>query len=81
MTANIAGAPSYEKVDWNAMDWRKAHQNVRRLQARIVKATQLLCETAFSDERLEGLSRMRENCPPCHAQDELPSEMAGVQGK
>jgi RNA-directed DNA polymerase len=27
-------------VDWNAIDWRKAHQNVRRLQVRIVKAMQ-----------------------------------------
>jgi RNA-directed DNA polymerase len=27
-------------VDWHTIDWHKAHQNVRRLQARIVKATQ-----------------------------------------
>ena len=40
MTATIAGATSHDKVDWNAIDWRKANQNVHRLQARIVKATQ-----------------------------------------
>ena len=40
MTAIIAGATSYEMVDWNAINWQKASHNVRRLQARIVKATQ-----------------------------------------
>lgn len=41
MTAKpIAGAASHENVDWHAIDWQKAHENVRRLQARIVKATQ-----------------------------------------
>src|SRR5579859_6215764 len=41
MTAkSIAGAASHENVDWHAIDWQKAHYNVRRLQARIVKATQ-----------------------------------------
>ena len=33
-----AGAPSRE-LEWHAIDWRKTHQNVNRLQARIVKAT------------------------------------------
>jgi RNA-directed DNA polymerase len=28
------------EVDWHAIDWQQANQNVRRLQARIVKATQ-----------------------------------------
>jgi RNA-directed DNA polymerase len=41
MTANpIAGAASHKQVDWHAIDWQQAHENVRRLQARIVKATQ-----------------------------------------
>ncbi len=41
MTANsIAGAVSHNTVDWHAIDWQKVHENVRRLQARIVKATQ-----------------------------------------
>jgi len=42
MTAkhDLAGAASRRTVDWHAIEWRKAHQNVRRLQARIVKAEQ-----------------------------------------
>lgn len=41
MTANpIAGAASHKDMDWHAINWQKAHENVRRLQARIVKATQ-----------------------------------------
>ena len=41
MTAeNIAGAVSHRTISWHAIDWRKAHADVRRLQARIVKATQ-----------------------------------------
>ena len=38
--ASTAGAPSRERVEWHAINWRKAHQIVQRLQARIVKATQ-----------------------------------------
>ena len=38
--ATAAGAASHEGVDWQAIDWPKAHALVRRLQARIVKATQ-----------------------------------------
>jgi len=41
MTASaIAGAASHEDVDWHTIPWQQAHENVRRLQARIVKATQ-----------------------------------------
>ena len=41
MTANlIAGAASHAEVNWQAINWQQAHENVRRLQARIVKATQ-----------------------------------------
>ncbi len=43
MTAEMsttAGAAFHVRVDWHAIDWQKAHENVRRLQARIVKATQ-----------------------------------------
>ena len=36
----FAGAASHAPTDWNAIDWHQAHRNVRRLQARIVKATQ-----------------------------------------
>jgi RNA-directed DNA polymerase len=35
-----AGAVFRAEVDWSTIDWQKAHGNVRRLQARIVKATQ-----------------------------------------
>jgi RNA-directed DNA polymerase len=35
-----AGAVSHNAVDWHAINWHKAHTLVRRLQARIVKATQ-----------------------------------------
>jgi RNA-directed DNA polymerase len=38
--ASTAGAASREPVNWHAIDWQRVHQNVRRLQARIVKATQ-----------------------------------------
>ena len=40
MRAGNACAPFHGKVDWNATDWRTVNRNVRRLQARIVKATQ-----------------------------------------
>ena len=35
-----AGAVSREPADWHAINWQKVNGNVRRLQARIVKATQ-----------------------------------------
>jgi hypothetical protein len=38
---DLACAASHVEVDWPAMDWRKVTQNVRRLQARIVKATRV----------------------------------------
>ena len=34
----LAGAPSHQNLDWNQINWRKVKGNVRRLQARIVKA-------------------------------------------
>ena len=41
MTANtFAGAASHAEVNWRTIDWSAVHRNVRRLQARIVKATQ-----------------------------------------
>src|ERR1043166_3839544 len=36
----VAGAASHDGLDWHAIDWRRVHQTVRRLQARIVKAIQ-----------------------------------------
>jgi RNA-directed DNA polymerase len=38
--ATAAGAASHDSMDWHAIAWPKAHTIVRRLQARIVKATQ-----------------------------------------
>ena len=35
-----AGAASHPEADWHVIDWQQVHYNVRRLQARIVKATQ-----------------------------------------
>jgi RNA-directed DNA polymerase len=41
MTAlTTAGAASHGEVVWHRIDWQQAHRNVRRLQARIVKAVQ-----------------------------------------
>ena len=34
-----AGAASHAELDWHAIHWRAVHENVRRLQARIVQAT------------------------------------------
>lgn len=39
-TTSLTGASSPTGEKWHDINWRKAHQNVRRLQARIVKATQ-----------------------------------------
>src|SRR5215472_2909058 len=39
-TVTETGAPSHAEIPWYAIDWPQAHQNVRRLQMRIVKATQ-----------------------------------------
>jgi RNA-directed DNA polymerase len=38
--AGVAGAVSHNVLDWPAIDWRRVHQTVRRLQVRIVKAVQ-----------------------------------------
>ncbi len=40
MTAEQAGAASHAVQPWHTINWSQAHHNVRRLQARIVKATQ-----------------------------------------
>ncbi len=42
MTAEnqAAGASFHGITDWSDIDWKSAHKTVRRLQARIVKATQ-----------------------------------------
>ena len=41
MTAELsAGAVSRRSTDWHAIPWRTVNEMVRRLQARIVQATQ-----------------------------------------
>ncbi len=40
--AQPTGAVSHHEVDWHTIDWEQVHRTVRRLQARIVKATQEL---------------------------------------
>jgi RNA-directed DNA polymerase len=39
-TKERAGAASRDTVEWHAINWRRVTRNVRRLQVRIVKATQ-----------------------------------------
>ena len=58
-----AGAVSRNEVDWHALNWQKAHTLVRRLQARIVKATSWVTrgETASATGRWQGLSGMQGN--------------------
>lgn len=66
-----AGAVSHMTMDWHAIDWQKVHHNVRRLQARIVKATadgkwgkvnalQRLLTHSFSGKAL-AVKRVTEN--------------------
>ena len=38
-TAKTVGAVSGEAAEWYAINWQTIHQNVRRLQVRIVQAT------------------------------------------
>lgn len=38
--ATQAGAASHGSIDWHTIDWSKVNRNVRRLQTRMVKATQ-----------------------------------------
>lgn len=40
MTAYPVGAASRSTLNWQAINWPKVHRTVRRLQARIVQATQ-----------------------------------------
>src|SRR5947208_6349788 len=40
LPGNSVGAASHKAEEWHSIDWAKAHRLVRRLQTRIVKATQ-----------------------------------------
>jgi hypothetical protein len=56
MTAGTpAGAVAHREVDWRAMDWRAVHCEVRRLQARIVKAMQETLQSRVSKGAFERL--------------------------
>ena len=68
---DAAGASFHGVTDWSAIDWQSANQNVRRLQARIVKATkekrwgkvkalQRLLTRSFSGKAL-AVRRVTEN--------------------
>ena len=68
---NSTCAPSERSIDWHSINWAKCHANVRRLQKRIVKATQQgrwgkvkalqrLLVTSFSGKAL-AVKRVTEN--------------------
>ncbi|MCP4423098.1 MAG: hypothetical protein GY803_01260 [Chloroflexi bacterium] len=68
---SLTGAPSHTGDEWHDINWRQVHQNVRRLQARIVKATkagrwgkvkalQRLLTRSFSGKAL-AVKRVTEN--------------------
>jgi RNA-directed DNA polymerase len=38
---HAAGAVSHTSIDWHSINWKAVNETVRRLQARIVKATQV----------------------------------------
>jgi hypothetical protein len=59
----LIGALSDSPVAWHAIKWYAVHRNVRRLQARIVKAVQAVgrCTTALNTERLKGSSCLKGN--------------------
>ena len=59
------GAVSHELSAWHAIDWQAAEENVRRLQARIVKATQL--QTLCCCVSQEALARLEPDArkPAC----------------
>jgi RNA-directed DNA polymerase len=40
VSGTTAGAVSNKTMNWHDIEWEEVHRNVRRLQARIVKATQ-----------------------------------------
>lgn len=40
VATTTTGAVSHNELGWHSIDWQKAHREVRRLQVRIVKATQ-----------------------------------------
>jgi RNA-directed DNA polymerase len=41
MAEHAAGAVSHLSIDWHSINWKVVNETVRRLQARIVKATKV----------------------------------------
>jgi hypothetical protein len=53
-TENSVGAAPDATMDWQAINWRQVHQNVRRLQIRIVKGLLArLCRAPWSNRELQ----------------------------
>ena len=77
--AERAGAPSGDAGHWHAINWARCYREVRRLQARIVKATkegrwnrvkalQWLLTHSFSGKAL-AVKRVTENRPATSGAD------------
>ena len=59
-TEVVAGASLREPVAWHDINWKQAHRNGHRLQARIVKAKKERIKAASCERGVSsGLSRMR----------------------
>jgi hypothetical protein len=63
MTALSVGALSGKPLPWHSIDWSQYQREVRRLQTRIVKATQRRREAGSRQGAMKGLSRVTGNCP------------------
>jgi hypothetical protein len=70
--AYAAGAASHEKMDWQAIEWPKAHTIVRRLQARIVKATQYRLRSLKSGHIYKAASRLSFACGVSNGHNVIP---------
>lgn len=60
------GAPFHDVTDWHAIDWESATHNVRRLQARIVKATKAK-EMGQGESLATPLNPLVQRQSPCRA--------------
>ncbi len=69
------GAPFHGVTDWHAIDWQSATHNVRRLQARIVKATQ---EKRWG--KVKALQRLRQSHLEHSAKEDQRDLLAQAKG-
>jgi len=58
---DVAYASSDGSDHWHGINWRSCYEKVRKMQARIVKATQENSETGSPKGLSRGLSRMTGN--------------------